>query len=249
MLFLLYTSLCCLYAGCLLVARFVSCSASVRQCGLSPLQTALCILNFVEALVFGLFCVIMMADQLTAILDNTPGIDALQHRPGQRKGRYDALQAVFGEPLSLRWLLPLGLPASVRRDFDSELAAAAAAAAAATATATAGHAEPSAPPQLQQEHGLHEHGATLGSALRQGGAGQAAATARRGRADEERKREEYEGKDGSERQREAAKAGQRHQGGAGSQEGVDEDSEDQQPQQTDSGGLQPRRPHSSRTES
>ena len=53
---------------------------------------------------FGLFCIIMMADQLSAILDNTPGIDALQHKHGAKRGRYDSLKAVFGEPLGLRWL-------------------------------------------------------------------------------------------------------------------------------------------------
>ena len=121
MLFLLYTALCCVYAGVLLVCRFVSCTRDLRQCSITPLQTALCIVNFIEALVFGLFCIIMMADQLSAILDNTPGIDALQHKHGAKRGRYDSLKAVFGEPLGLRWLLPVRLPAVVVSDFDWEL--------------------------------------------------------------------------------------------------------------------------------
>ena len=35
-LFLLYTSLCCLYAGTLLVARFISCTRNMRQCSITP---------------------------------------------------------------------------------------------------------------------------------------------------------------------------------------------------------------------
>ena len=121
MLFLFYTLLCCLYAGTLLVCRFISCTHNMRQCTITPLQTALCIVNFIEAVVFGLFCLIMMFDQLTAILDNTPGIDALQNRQGAKRGRYDSLQAVFGEGVSVRWLLPLPLPKRVEKEFEWEL--------------------------------------------------------------------------------------------------------------------------------
>ena len=120
-LFLLYTLLCCLYAGTLLVCRFISCTHNLRLCTITPLQTGLCIVNFIEAVVFGLFCLIMMFDQLTAILDNTPGIDALQNRQGVKRGRYDSLKAVFGEGVSIRWLLPLRLPKRVEQEFEWEL--------------------------------------------------------------------------------------------------------------------------------
>lgn len=71
MLFLLYTAVCCVYSGYFLVARFLSCTNNPRQCTISGAGTALCILNFVEALVFGLFVIVMMFDQFSAIFDGT----------------------------------------------------------------------------------------------------------------------------------------------------------------------------------
>ena len=121
LLFLLYTAACCVYAGTLLVARFISCTHNMRLCPVTPLQTALCIINFVEALVFGLFCAIMMADQLNAIFDNTPGIDALQGKKGERRGRYSSLCTVMGERIGWRWLLPVACPEQLRREFEEEL--------------------------------------------------------------------------------------------------------------------------------
>ena len=121
LLFLLYTALCCCYAGTLLVARFISCTNNMRLCPITPLQTALCIINFVEALVFGLFCAIMMADQLNAIFDNTPGIDALQGKKGERRGRYSSLCTVMGEKIGWRWLLPVACHEQLRLEFDEEL--------------------------------------------------------------------------------------------------------------------------------
>ena len=73
LLFLLYTAFCCIYSGILLVARFISCSNNMRQvlkllfssfcwllsnhlylqCTVDGIYVGLCIINFVEALVFG----------------------------------------------------------------------------------------------------------------------------------------------------------------------------------------------------
>ena len=74
-LFLLYTCICCIYSGqfalalalfrsqlnmnalhcsgVLLIARFVSCTHSLRQCTVGGLHAALSIVCFIEALVFG----------------------------------------------------------------------------------------------------------------------------------------------------------------------------------------------------
>lgn len=60
-------------------------------------------------------------DQLSAIFDNTPGIDALQHKHGVARGRYESLMDVFGEPLCWRWWLPFDLPRKVAADFEAEL--------------------------------------------------------------------------------------------------------------------------------
>jgi palmitoyltransferase len=115
LLFLIYTAFLCFFSGTLLVARFVSCTnfktlSRPPSCNVGDIGTFCCIYNFIVALVFGLFVLIMFFDQLSAIFENTPGIDALQQRFGVKKGRYEALCDVFGEKLSWRWFLPFDLP-------------------------------------------------------------------------------------------------------------------------------------------
>jgi hypothetical protein len=113
-LFLIYTSMCCIYSGVLLVARFISCTHHVRLCTLTATQAGLCVVNFVEALVFGLFVLIMLFDQISAIWEGESTQDQ-----GHRS-KYQALQEVFGEPLSVTWLFPLTLPVQVYEDFEAE---------------------------------------------------------------------------------------------------------------------------------
>jgi len=119
-LFLFYTAICCIYSGTLLVARFISCTHNLRGCTVGGWQAALAIICFVEALIFGLFVIIMMFDQFSAIFDNTPGIDAMQHRRGVARGKYESLRDVFGEAFSWRWFFPLALTPKMRIDFDAE---------------------------------------------------------------------------------------------------------------------------------
>jgi len=120
-LFLFYTAACCLYSGTLLVARFISCTNHLRQCTVGGIHAALAIICFVEALVFGLFVIIMMFDQFSAIFDNTPGIDAMQNRHGIKRGKYESLRDVFGEAFSWRWFFPLDLTPKMRLDFEAEV--------------------------------------------------------------------------------------------------------------------------------
>jgi len=120
-LFLFYTGFCCFYSVVLLIGRFVSCTNNLRTCTVSGVHVALCVINFIEAVIFGLFVSIMLWDQMSAIYENTPGIDALQHRMGPKRSMYLSLKEVFGEPLSWRWLLPLTLPKQVHDDFQMEL--------------------------------------------------------------------------------------------------------------------------------
>lgn len=70
------------------------------------------IIVFIEALVFGLFTSIMFFDQLSAIFENTPGIDAMQNKKGEQKPKYEAVKDVFGEGFGIRWFLPTDLPAA-----------------------------------------------------------------------------------------------------------------------------------------
>jgi len=120
-LFLFYTCLCCVYSAVLLVGRFISCTNSVKTCSVTGIGAALCVLNFIEALIFGLFVCIMMFDQFSAIFDNTPGVDALQNKHGPKRSRYQSLKEVFGEPFSWRWFLPLSIPKQIHEDFQFEL--------------------------------------------------------------------------------------------------------------------------------
>lgn len=52
----------------------------------------------------------MLWDQITAIFENTPGIDQLQNKKGVKQGKYDSLKEVFGEAFTWTWFLPINLP-------------------------------------------------------------------------------------------------------------------------------------------
>lgn len=119
LLFLFYTAVCCIYSGALLVGRFVSCTHSMRNCSLGGLNAALCVVNFVEALVFGLFTIIMLFDQFSAIFDDT---NADLNPKGTPRTKYEALKDVFGGAFSWRWFIPMAPSAELLREFDSELA-------------------------------------------------------------------------------------------------------------------------------
>ncbi len=142
LLFLFYTALSCIYTGTLLVMRFLACSGNPRSCQLSSLDSALCIIAFVEALVFGLFVIIMMFDQLSAVLGEDE--DAQAHyeeemekynaamrrgvadympmpSPPPPKTAYQALKEVFGGPISLSWLIPFTTPVGLQKVFDTDL--------------------------------------------------------------------------------------------------------------------------------
>ena len=120
LLFLFWTALCCFYSGFLLVMRFISCTSSgpQRMCTITGWRAVACVGNFVEAIIFGLFVCIMMWDQLTAIIANTPGIDARQNKKGAEQAWYVSLCDVFGEPFGWRWFFPLQLPKKIRSDFN-----------------------------------------------------------------------------------------------------------------------------------
>jgi len=87
-------------------------------------QVVLCVLNFIEALVFGLFVIIMFFDQLSAIFENSDGYDSGSELDKTQKPtitRYQALQQVFGEKFNFKWFLPLNLNDQVVKDFLFEL--------------------------------------------------------------------------------------------------------------------------------
>jgi len=128
LLFLLYTFLCCVMSGITLASRAWTCSRKTRQelilnkddtlCNPLPLDVILSVINFVEAVLFVLFTGCMGADQFEAISKNTPYIDRLQGKRGKARPISLNLQDVFGEPLSLRWLLPLPPSKQAREEFS-----------------------------------------------------------------------------------------------------------------------------------
>jgi hypothetical protein len=122
--------------------RFFACSNSPRKCDITGLQSALCIITFVEALVFGLFVAIMMFDQLSAIVGENE--DAQAHyeeelskyntamrrgiadymplpTPPPPKSTYIALKEVFGGPFALSWFLPFNTPKGLDDLYDHDL--------------------------------------------------------------------------------------------------------------------------------
>jgi hypothetical protein len=96
----------------------------MRMCSVSGLEAALCIINFIEALVFGLFVVIMFVDQIAAIWDTNHNLDYGDVdllKPRKPIGKYTALKHVFGEPLSWRWFFPLPQTDQVLKEFAQEI--------------------------------------------------------------------------------------------------------------------------------
>lgn len=127
LLFLFYTSLCCLYSGIILGCRFLSCTRNFKMCTVDGVDLALCICCFVEALVFGLFVIIMMFDQMAAISetytnrlkkreDYVPAPETCLSSLWYENG-YASLKVVFGEAIGVKWLLPMRLPQTVYDEF------------------------------------------------------------------------------------------------------------------------------------
>jgi len=127
-LFLFWTAVTCLWCLVTLVSRFVSCASVKRSfrptdpfCLPSPADTICCVLNFVEAIMFGLFVTIMMFDQLTVVYDNTTYIDKLQGRKRVRRSKMDSLRELFGElSPSITWLLPTFSTPKICKDFEKK---------------------------------------------------------------------------------------------------------------------------------
>ncbi|ETO34375.1 DHHC family palmitoyl transferase fused to a KOW domain, signal peptide [Reticulomyxa filosa] len=143
LLFLMYTSLCCIFCLSALIWRFIRCSQNqitddnnmnnlslkigeglieYSYCNGSPGDIVCCMLNLFEAILFGLFTCIMGCDQFSSIWNNTTYIDIIQNRSKtgkEKKSGYELLQAVFGEPFRVTWFLPTPVTSKVIKDFKS----------------------------------------------------------------------------------------------------------------------------------
>jgi len=115
-LFVFYTALCCIWCFISLICQFVICSNWQRgfrppppMChDRDPLAVVFLIMNFIESIIFGLFTIIMLFDQICAISENTPYIDKLKGKKGIQKGFMQAFTDVFGEDFGPWWLVPYG---------------------------------------------------------------------------------------------------------------------------------------------
>ncbi|XP_033110028.1 palmitoyltransferase ZDHHC3-like [Anneissia japonica] len=116
-LFTLYIALMSMHAIVLAVTHFVLCvktSWAVQSCSsISPASTTvfLIILGF-EALLFGIFTIIMFSTQLHAICTDETGIEQLKREKAkwEKKTRCMGMKSVFGSPMSIQWLNPLSTP-------------------------------------------------------------------------------------------------------------------------------------------
>jgi palmitoyltransferase ZDHHC3/7/25 len=120
-LFLFYTGVSAFYAAGLLIARFIGCTGRSNRCRLGGAAVVCSIITFIIALLFGLFVSIMLFDQLSAIYENTPGIDMMQNRKGKKQSFMVSLRNVFGESLSWRWFFPLDMPARTFEMLKDEI--------------------------------------------------------------------------------------------------------------------------------
>jgi len=125
-LFLLYTAITCLFCLVTLICRFLMCASIKRSfrptqpfCKPAPVDTICCVLNFVEAIMFGLFVTIMLFDQLSVVFDNTTYIDKLKgnSKNKERKTKYESLISLFGESLTFGWLLPKSSTRRMMKEF------------------------------------------------------------------------------------------------------------------------------------
>lgn len=107
LLFVGYTMLMSLTALGLVVVRLATCTRA--QCGQTSVGFMVSLI--VEAVLFGLFTLCMLCDQLNSIFTNTTGIDRLKgHNTNANTNVWANLAEVFGgedtDGFSLLWLLP-----------------------------------------------------------------------------------------------------------------------------------------------
>lgn len=141
--FILYTLLSCIYCSIILITRFFSCNANPHMCELTSVGTAFAIITFIESLVFGFFTMMMLYDQISAVLEEQFRTEqhyqsqmvaynaAMQTdakyfsdppiRP-QERSMYELFQDIFGGPIGLSWFNPFSRPESIVDYFQNELA-------------------------------------------------------------------------------------------------------------------------------
>mmetsp|Transcript_30028 Transcript_30028/g.72101 ORF Transcript_30028/g.72101 Transcript_30028/m.72101 type:complete len:273 (+) Transcript_30028:40-858(+) len=118
LLFCVYTCFLSSFTIAVLAIRAYSCSrdyvsrlrSADKGCHLSNAVVLMGMLVFFAAVVFALFTLMMFCDQMSCIMYDQTGIEALQNTSmSAGRGWRDNVREVFGGPCSPRWLVPLAI--------------------------------------------------------------------------------------------------------------------------------------------
>jgi hypothetical protein len=108
-LFLFWTLIVCCYSLILVTCRYLSCTLSKQEggCG-NHIDNLLIVFLIVESILFGLFTMCMMGDQIDVITTNQTQIDRLKKVRNEQK---QEINEVFGTSLDvyfqIDWILPI----------------------------------------------------------------------------------------------------------------------------------------------
>ena len=112
-LFLFYVMLGCIYGMCVIVTYRLHCITYFCREMRNPLTLIAAVVGIFLDLLFGLFTIVMLFDQLTCILWDNSTIDKLNKKRGKKESelerevsKWQRLKNVFGGRVSLSWLVP-----------------------------------------------------------------------------------------------------------------------------------------------
>mmetsp|Transcript_14683 Transcript_14683/g.33032 ORF Transcript_14683/g.33032 Transcript_14683/m.33032 type:complete len:276 (+) Transcript_14683:96-923(+) len=92
-----------------------------RLGGSSELEVLGCLLMLVVAIIFALFTLVMSCDQVSNIVSNTTGIDAMQGVVPKPRSWRETSQEVMGKGPSWQWLVPTPVRRAKVDEYDFEL--------------------------------------------------------------------------------------------------------------------------------
>ena len=108
LLFVFWTFVTCMYSMLLVLIKYISCIGGGHKCHASSRHQLLVIFLVVESILFGLFTLCMLGDQLSAISSNQTAIDRLK---GTKHNYQVEVNEVCGSARSVKfhhsWLMPV----------------------------------------------------------------------------------------------------------------------------------------------
>ena len=107
LLFILFTSVVCGYALILVISRFSICALSNLECG-DEIHFLFILFLFLESLLFLLFTLCMLGDQLSSMRSNQTSIDRLKNQKHDIRVEVNEVCGSSNEiRFQLRWLMPI----------------------------------------------------------------------------------------------------------------------------------------------